>query len=79
MVWTTLLETNSFNDIDFIIPVPLHKDKLRQRGYNQLTKFGKSLSTILNIKYLEGVLIRNTAAKTQTFKNRVERFKSLYE
>ena len=72
-----LLETNSFNDIDFIIPVPLHKDKLRQRGYNQLTKFGKSLSTILNSKYLGGVLIRNTAAKTQTFKKRVERFKSL--
>jgi len=72
-----LLETNAFNDIDFIIPVPLHKDKLRQRGYNQLTKFGKSLSTILNSKYLEGVLIRNTAAKTQTFKKRIERFKSL--
>ena len=42
-----------------------------------MTKFGKSLSTILNSKYLGGVLIRNTAAKTQTFKKRVERFKSL--
>ena len=72
-----LLETNSFSNIDFIIPVPLHKDKFRLRGYNQLTTFGKSLSSILNIEYLEGVLIRNTAAKTQTFKKRVERFKSL--
>ena len=42
-----------------------------------MTTFGKSLSSILNIEYLEGVLIRNTAAKTQTFKKRVERFKSL--
>lgn len=72
-----LLETNLFSNIDFIIPVPLHKDKFKLRGYNQLTKFGKSLSSILNIEYLEGVLIRNTAAKTQTFKKRVERFKSL--
>lgn len=72
-----LLETNEFRDIDYIIPVPLHKEKLRQRGYNQLTKFGERLSSILKIEYLEGVLIRNTKAKTQTFKKRVERFKSL--
>ena len=42
-----------------------------------MTKFGKSLSTILNIEYLEDVLIRNSDTKTQTFKNRVERFKNL--
>lgn len=72
-----LLETGKFSEIDYIIPVPLHEKKLRQRGYNQLTKFGESLSTILNIEYLEDVLIRSSATKTQTFKNRVERFKNL--
>lgn len=72
-----LLKTTKFSDIDFIIPVPLHKNKLKLRGYNQLTKFGKSLSSILKIEYLEGVLIRNAMTKTQTFKKRVDRFKSL--
>lgn len=72
-----LLETKAYNSIDYIIPVPLHKDKLRLRGYNQLTKFGETLSSILNIKYLEGILIRNTMAKTQTLKKRLDRFKSL--
>jgi len=72
-----LIETHKFRDIDFIIPVPLHKNKLKSRGYNQLTTFGKSLSSILKIKYLEGVLIRQAMAKTQTLKKRVERFKSL--
>lgn len=72
-----LLETKAYNSIDYIIPVPLHKDKLRLRGYNQLTKFGETLSSILNIKYLEDVLIRNTMAKTQTLKKRLDRFKSL--
>ena len=72
-----LLETKAYNSIDYIIPVPLHKDKLMLRGYNQLTKFGETLSSILNIKYLEGVLIRNTMAKTQTLKKRLDRFKSL--
>lgn len=72
-----LLETKAYNNIDYIIPVPLHKDKLRLRGYNQLTKFGETLSSILNIEYLEGILIRNTMAKTQTLKKRLDRFKSL--
>ena len=72
-----LLETNKFSDIDFITPVPLHESKLKLRGYNQLTKFGKSLSSILKIEYLEGVLIRNSMTKTQTFKKRVDRFKNL--
>jgi predicted amidophosphoribosyltransferase len=33
---------------DEIIPVPLHPRKLKERGYNQVTTFGKSLSASLN-------------------------------
>ena len=72
-----LLQSSAFNDLDYIIPVPLHIKKQQKRCYNQLTKFGESLSTVLHIKYLENVLIRNSTTKTQTFKNRVERFKNL--
>ena len=72
-----LLKSTKFKDIDFILPVPLHIKKQQKRGYNQLTKFGKSLSTVLHTKYLENVLIRSSTSKTQTFKNRVERFKNL--
>ena len=72
-----LLKSTKFKDIDFILPVPLHIKKEQKRGYNQLTKFGDSLSTVLHTKYLENVLIRSSTSKTQTFKNRVERFKNL--
>ena len=72
-----LLKSTKFKDIDFILPVPLHIKKQQKRGYNQLTKFGDSLSTVLHTKYLENVLIRSSTSKTQTFKNRVERFKNL--
>lgn len=61
-------------DIDFIIPVPLHKTKFRKRGYNQLTTFGKALGRELKTSYLENILIRSSATETQTFKNRFERF-----
>jgi predicted amidophosphoribosyltransferase len=33
---------------DEIIPVPLHPRKLKERGYNQVTTFGKSLCEFKN-------------------------------
>jgi len=69
-----LWDSKEFNDIDYIIPVPLHPKKQRQRGYNQLTTFGRNLSKQLQTNYLEKVLIRSLSTKTQTFKSRLERF-----
>lgn len=69
-----LKESNQMNDIDYIVPVPLHSKRLKERGYNQVETFGKSLSSILNIPYIESVLLRISASKTQTVKQRFERF-----
>lgn len=54
---------------DEIIPVPLHQRKLRERGYNQVTAFGKSLSSSLKIDYNASLLKRNVYSKTQSKKN----------
>jgi len=54
---------------DYIIPVPLHKKRLRERGYNQVAQFGMTLSANLNIPYNDSVLIRKVYAKTQSQKN----------
>ena len=69
-----LKESNEFDDIDHIVPVPLHKKKLKQRGYNQLTTFGEKLAKQLKSTYTPSVLIRTSASITQTFKQRFERF-----
>ncbi len=71
---STLKETDFFNNIDYIIPVPLHHKKMKTRGYNQLTEFGKELSKISNIPYLKSILLRGTTENTQTLKQRFERF-----
>ncbi|GAA4280600.1 ComF family protein [Gaetbulibacter aestuarii] len=60
--------------IDMIIPVPIHKKKLRERGFNQVTKFGKRIAFSLNAEYREDLLIKVIHTKTQTKKNRSERF-----
>lgn len=57
------------SDVDYIIPVPLHPKKLKERGYNQVTTFGKALSENLYIPFIDSVLIRNIYSKTQTKKN----------
>ena len=59
--------------INEIIPVPLHKRKLRERGYNQVTNFGIKLSEGLNIAYNPNILVRNVYSKTQSKKNLLNR------
>ncbi len=55
--------------VDEIIPVPLHPRKKKERGYNQVTTFGKSLAKNLEIPFNEEILIRKVYSKTQTKKN----------
>jgi len=56
-------------DVDEIIPVPLHRRKLKERGYNQVAKFGMALSESLNMAYNDHLLLRKIYSKTQTKKN----------
>ena len=74
-----ILESDRFKHLDAIIPVPLHKNKLKKRGYNQVTTFGKSLSKKLNIPYIEDILVRTSFTKTQTKKIRIDRWKNVQE
>jgi ComF family protein len=69
-----LKQNNEFSDIDLIVPVPLHPKKLKQRGYNQVSKFGEKLNYHLGKPFLENELLRTSTSKTQTFKARFERF-----
>jgi len=55
-----------FADFDYIIPVPLHPEKLKRRGYNQLTVFGENLGNFFGVKYSEKILIRTKNTVSQT-------------
>jgi len=60
--------------IDLVIPVPLHKKKLRRRGYNQVAKFGQEIAKALNADYVDDVLIKVTNTASQVNKNRFSRW-----
>ena len=67
-------KSNQFKGIDMVIPVPLHKSKLRKRGYNQVTKFAIELANSINADYIDNVLVKTNSTKTQVFKKRFARW-----
>jgi ComF family protein len=66
-----------FSGVDLIIPVPLHKKKLMQRGYNQSDQFAIGLSKALKVPVENKLLVRTRATATQTRKGRYERWKNV--
>jgi ComF family protein len=68
-----------FNNVDVIIFVPLHKSRLRKRGYNQSTCFAAGLSQKLNIPVDEDNLVRIRATETQTHRSRFSRFENMQQ
>ncbi|GAA4129383.1 ComF family protein [Flavobacterium chungbukense] len=67
---------------DAVIPVPLHKRKLKERGYNQVTNFGKAIAEGLGISFNETLLLRKVYSKTQSKKNllgRSENIESIFD
>lgn len=54
------------NEIDFIIPVPLHKARLREREFNQAKVLSLLIAKEFKKDVLSDTLIRNRYTKTQT-------------
>ncbi|MCA5005342.1 ComF family protein [Sphingobacterium sp. WQ 366] len=59
---------------DYVVPIPIHKDKLRKRGYNQAAEFARGLSAALNVEMNEDILIREISSVSQIQKSRTERY-----
>lgn len=68
-----LLEAGWQDKIDEVIPVPLHKQRMRERGYNQVEGFGKAIAERLSASFNDTHLKRKSNSKTQVFKNRLAR------
>jgi ComF family protein len=69
--------SGNFKDIDFIIPVPLHPKRQKQRGYNQSEMIAQGISVVTDIPMLTDVLVRNVETVTQTKMTREERWKNV--
>lgn len=68
-----LMDANKIPKVDYIIPTPIHKKRLQDRGYNQVTTFCEALSKELKIPIENDVLFRIKHTKTQTKKSKAKR------
>jgi len=50
---------------EFLVPVPLHQKRLRERGYNQSALLAWELSNLINIPVADNCLIRQSHTKPQ--------------
>jgi predicted amidophosphoribosyltransferase len=57
--------------------VPLHKSKLKQRGFNQSAEIAKHLSKSLNIPFSANALIKTKKTLPQTTLNKEKRLKNV--
>ncbi len=69
-----LSESELGKKFDLILPVPLHKKRLKERGYNQSDSFARGLSETLNIEWADSAIERVEYSITQTRKKRIERW-----
>jgi ComF family protein len=71
------LINTKFEDIDIIIPVPLHKSRLHKRGFNQSETIAIGLGKTLKKPVNTNLVKRSVATNTQTNKNRFDRWQNV--
>lgn len=72
-----LLGSEFINPIDFIVPVPLHPKKQKERGYNQAEIIANGLSEVTAIPVSIGNLVRSIFNPTQTKRTKTQRWENV--
>ena len=66
-----------FCEVDLIVPVPLHPQKLRKRGYNQSEWIARGVSETLDKQIDTQTLVRRFFTTSQTRKKRFDRWENV--
>jgi ComF family protein len=72
-----LVKDQKLYDVDVVVPIPLHKNKLKARGFNQSEWFAKGLSEGMNKKMNTSSFKRIVDTKTQTRKKKYQRWENV--
>ncbi|MDR1678299.1 MAG: ComF family protein [Prevotellaceae bacterium] len=71
-----LAESSFYQDIDVILPVPLHKNRYHKRGYNQSEEIAKGIAVALKKPVDTQIITRAIENPTQTKKGVFERWEN---
>jgi len=70
----SLRDSGFTDDIDLVIPVPLHPSKKRKRGYNQSDTISEGIAGAAGLNVNKNSLVRSMVSPTQTRRSRYERW-----
>jgi ComF family protein len=74
-----LKQTDRFDSIDCIVPLPLNPKKQQKRGYNQAAAIAEGISAIIEKPVILDAVERRLFTETQTKKDRVHRWQTMQE
>lgn len=69
MLGTTLAGSQYFQDVDLVVPIPLHWTRRWQRGYNQAAVIAREVALKLGARCEQRLLRRTRHTRTQTHLN----------
>ncbi|MFB6257314.1 MAG: ComF family protein [Flavobacteriales bacterium] len=72
-----LMGSERFRNLASVVHVPLHPDKLKERGFDQSELIAQGISTVMEIPHYPNLLHRVTATSTQTRRGRYERWRNV--
>jgi ComF family protein len=66
-----------YDAMDYVVPVPLHRSKLRDRGFNQSEIIGRGLSSVIDVPVNCNILHKVASTQSQTRKKRFMRWQNV--
>jgi len=72
-----LQESERFNDVDVLVPLPLNPKKEKKRGYNQAMIICEGIASVWQKPVLKNALIRTQFTETQTQQDRIHRWQNM--
>ncbi|GAA4273568.1 ComF family protein [Aquimarina gracilis] len=74
-----LIQNTDYQLIDIVLPVPIHKKRRKERGYNQVEKFGIEIAKKLDAEYIDIVLKKKFYNTKQSQRNKDARWANTSE
>jgi ComF family protein len=71
-----LISSDFFQDVDYLVPIPLHRSKEKKRGFNQAEKIAKGIAQVTGIPMEVSNVFREQANTSQTKKAVFERWQN---
>lgn len=68
-----------FQSVDTLMPIPLHRKKLKKRGFNQAELIARGMAEVLNVALDTTSVSRKIQTDTQTKKTRYNRWENVNE